>query len=54
MKLIIIGMVVPDGTEDEIAETVNKLVEDKKGEMKQFNVSDAPPQGAGATLGDVS
>lgn len=53
MKKVIIGISVPSEKVKELTEKINELVAEKKGEVKEINVINAPPKGSGATLGSV-
>ncbi len=54
MKRIMIGALVPDEKVNEVNKKIVELIEKVKGKITDQHVSNAPPQGAGATLGSVS
>ena len=55
MKRIDLTALVPDNIVGELNTEITKLIESKfGGKVKGLNVSNTPPQGAGATLRGVS
>ena len=54
MKILSIALQVPDDKEKEIEEKIRKIAEEGKLEVKGINITEAPPEGAGATLRGVA
>jgi len=55
MKRIIITALVPEDSVDGLNSELSALIETKhSGKLGDIQVSDAPPQGSGATLSGVS
>ena len=53
MKKIMMSAMVEDNQIDIITAAIKELIESRKGKV-DIQVSDAPPQGSGATLSDVT
>ena len=53
MKKVVFGVLVPEESIQELQKKIQEFVESKKGKAGEMQVSDAPPQGAGATLSGV-
>ncbi len=54
MKRVMMGFIIPEKELDKVQAEIVKLIRSKKGKVGHTHISDAPPTGAGATLGSVA